>query len=364
MRQRSLSVLLGVLVLAVGAAYWWTTRDSADAPLRNAGKGAATAGANSGAAAGTGAAAGPVASTIRALDPNAPGAMPGQLQAAAASATARPRGGRFDRLAELQARNSLAAAIREAAGTDDPAAHSFVLEMVDFCLRNTAAKTKAQATAVSYVPARLRATTAKDTPELFRDAAERTRMQESNRAMLESCSEFNLANAKVDVDSAVQKLAARGATLPAVMSLMTSQFDLGSLTVEQFDIVSRALTERDVGTLAVLGQVLQPLMSNIMANRAPATITDARYYGDVNAPLAWQLALCQLGAPCGHDSLWARDACFYYGACTGEDLASALRAALTRDGLNPALLDKQAEQYLRAITGGDPMALGLRRKKP
>lgn len=362
MRLRPIPVLLLLVSLAFATFFWWNGRTVADgqAVVGEAARGAGVAGSSANAA-GTAVAG---ASTIRPIDPNAPGALPGQLHASATAGDARPRAGRFERLAELQSRNSLAVAIREAAGTDDPAANAFVMEMIDFCLRNTAPKTKTQATSTSYVPARLRATTAKDPPDPFRDAAERNRMLESNRAMIEICSEFNLTNAKADAAAALQKLTARGAQFPALLNLMTNPADLGALTVEQFDVVSRALGERDVGTLALLGQLLQPLLSNMMANKAPPTVTEPRYYADVNAPLAWQLALCQLGAHCGHDSMWAREACFYYGACTGEDLAAAVRAALIRDGLNPALLDKQAEQYVRAITSGDPAALGVRRKKP
>lgn len=364
MRQRPIPVLILLIALALVAAFWWNSRSAADSAA-NASTAAAGGNRAGGAPANAAGAAGTGASAIRAIDPNAPGALPGQLQAAAATAgETRPRAGRFDRLAELQSRNSLAASIREAAGTDDPAANAFVMEMIDFCLRNTSPKTKTQATAASYVPARLRATTAKDPLDPIHDAAERTRMLESNRAMVEICSEFNVATAKTDANVALQKLTARGAQFPAVLAMVTSSADLGSLTAEQFEVISKTLSERDVGTLAVLGQLLQPLLSNLMANNAPSTVTEPRYYADVNAPLAWQLALCQLGAYCGHDSLWAREACFYYGACAGDDLATAVRSALTRDGLNPALLDKQAEQYVRAITNGDPGALGVRRKKP
>ncbi|MCZ2134446.1 MAG: hypothetical protein LC098_03305 [Burkholderiales bacterium] len=148
------------------------------------------------------------------------------------------------------------------------------------------------------------------------------------------------------------------------MKLASEQLDLGALTTEQFDVVSRTLREQDPATLALLRQLLQPVLANLMANAAPASITDPRYFADTGAPLAWQLALCQLGAYCGYDSLWAREACYRYGACTGDDLASAIRAALTCDGLDSALLDKQAARYVRAITASDPAALGLRRKKP
>ena len=55
--------------------------------------------------------------------------------------------------------------------------------------------------------------------------------------------------------------------------------------------------------------------------------------------------------------------CFRFGACAGDDLAGSLRAALTRDGVAPDVLDKQAALYVAAIASGDPARLGIVRRK-
>lgn len=360
MRLRPVPVLLLLAALALVAFYGWNGRTAADgrtvAAAGSAGVPGSSANAAGVAAAGT--------SSIRAIDPNAPGGLPGQLHASTAPVASDSPPRRTVRIAELQASTALAVSIRDAANADDVAANSFAMEMIDFCLRNASAAAKVQANAGAWMPVRLRASTGKEPPDPLREASERTRMQESNRVLVQACKDFSLDSAKADANTALQRLIARGSLYPELMNLVTQPLDLGALTPEQYDLIGRSLRDRDAGTLALLGQVVQPLLANLTANISAQGMTDPRYYADAVTPIAWQLALCQLGSYCGQDSLWAREACLKFGACTGDDLGTAVRAALTRDGLNPALLDKQVEQYLRAINGGDPAALGLRRRKP
>ena len=361
MRLRPVPVLLLLAALALVAFYGWNGRTAANGRTV---AGAAVGGTGTGSSANAAGVAAAGTSSIRAIDPSAPGGLPGQLHASTAPVASDSQPRRTVRIAELQASTALALSIRDAANADDVAANSFAMEMIDFCLRNASAAAKVQANSGAWIPVRLRASTGKEPPDPLREASERTRMQESNRVLVQACKDFSLDSAKADANTALQRLIARGSLYPELMNLVTQPLDLGALTPEQYDLIGRALRDRDAGTLALLGQVVQPLLANLTANISAQGMTDPRYYADAVTPIAWQLALCQLGAHCGQDSLWAREACLKFGACTGDDLGAAVRAALTRDGLNPALLDKQVEQYLRAINGGDPAALGLRRRKP
>ncbi len=366
--RASLRPLIVMLALAVlGVLGWRWMHGSFGNADGGAGGTAANALPNAGAAASSpSTASGGAVSAIRAIDPATAEAVPGQLQRTdnAARGNADPRTTRRQRLAALQAQPSVALAIRDAAGADDAAINAFSLELLDYCLRNGSPMVKAQASNSSYAPGRMRAPTLKDPPDLFKSPAERTRMLESNRALVAGCAEFDAKRASDDVDSALARLAQRGAALPELMNLIGGTLNLSALTDAQFETIRRALAEQDPTTLALLGQLVQPALINAAIGAAPPSVAEARYFGEVTAPLAWQLALCQLGAWCGHESLWAREACFRFGACAGDDLATAIRAALTRDGLPADVLDKQAARFLDAITGGDPAALGLRRKKP
>ena len=357
MRSRNIVATLVVLALVAGWFAWRTveSKRTADASASST---AALAGKSAGAIGSADA-----ASKVTTFDP---GAAPGALKAAAGSSggPVDARTARLQLLNSLQARPSMAFAIREAGSSQDRAANTFLGELISFCLRNSTTTVKAQTSASTYVPGRLRAPTVRDPAQMFKENADQTRFQENNKSIQDVCRDFDAKAAEAEIVAAIEKLAATGATYPALLTEINPRTNYGALTAAQFDLVSRALAEQDIGTLALLGQQAQSMINAAMQASADAKIPEARYFGDTSGTLAWQLALCQLGAYCGADSVWAREACFKFGACGGEDFAGSIRAALIRDGIEATVIDKQAAAFVNAITSGDPTQLGMRRKKP
>ena len=84
--------------------------------------------------------------------------------------------------------------------------------------------------------------------ELLELGTKRTRMQESNRVLVQACKDFSLDSAKADANTALQRLIARGSLYPELMNLVTQPLDLGALTPEQYDLIGRSLRDRDAGT--------------------------------------------------------------------------------------------------------------------
>lgn len=360
MRLRFPVLALVVVALVLG----WFTWQRVDAGRRADASSATGSGTNGTQSARGGSGAGDATSKVSTFDP---GAAPGALKPATGAGSGGPadaRTARLQLLNTLQARPSMAFAIREAAASQERAANTFLGELVSFCLRNSTTTVKAQTSASSYVPGRLRAPTVRDTPQMFKESAEQTRFQENNKSIQDVCRDFDIKAAEAEVVATVEKLAANGSPYAALLSDVNPRTNYTALTPEQFELISRALGEQDIGTLALLGQQAQSMINAAMQGAADSKVPEARYFGDTSGTLAWQLALCQLGAYCGADSVWAREACFKFGACGGEDFASAIRSALIRDGLDATIIDKQAAAFVNAISSGDPTQLGMRRKKP
>ena len=139
-----------------------------------------------------------------------------------------------------------------------------------------------------------------------------------------------------------------------MFSELGPQLDHKALSPRQFGLITEALNEKNLALLELLGAQIAPALSNAFAG---GNASEGAASG-----LAWQLALCQLGTYCGRDSLALRQACWRYGACAGDDLATAARAAMARDGLPRTALDKQVSLFVNAINMHDPELLGIRRK--
>jgi hypothetical protein len=359
--MRSRTVLISAVVIALVVAFlgWRTVESRRDAGDGSAGRRTTSASSSSSAVTGG---SGDRGSKVTSFDPTT---GPGALKAATGGAgPGDARAARMQLLTSLQTRPSIGFAIREAAASQERAANTFLGELVSFCLRNTTSTVKAQASASSYVPGRLRAPSVRDTPQMFRESADQMRFQENSKLIQDVCRDFDIKAAEAEVVATVEKLAAAGSAYAALLSEVSPRTNYAALTAEQFDLISRALGEQDIGTLALLGQQAQSMINAAMQGAVDSKVPEARYFGDTSGTLAWQLALCQLGAYCGADSVWAREACFKFGACGGEDLAAAIRAALIRDGLDATLIDKQAAAFVNAISSGDPTQLGMRRRKP
>lgn len=358
MRSRLFVAALAVVVIAVAWFVWhgggsWPGSSAAAGAGSTDGKNARSPSASEAANA---------ASRVSTFDADS---APGALKAATGGGgPVDARSARLQLLTNLQMRPSMAFSIREAAASQERAANTFLGELVSFCLRNSTTTVKAQSAASSYVPGRLRAPTVRDTPQMFKESADQTRFQENNKSIQDVCRDFDMKAAEAEVVATVEKLAANGAPYAALLSEVNPRTNYTALTAEQFELISRALGEQDIGTLALLGQQAQSMINAAMQSTADSKVPEARYFGDTSGTLAWQLALCQLGAYCGADSVWAREACFKFGACGGEDFASAIRNALIRDGLDATIIDKQAATFVNAISSGDPTQLGMRRKKP
>ena len=304
------------------------------------------------------------ASRIVALDgANVPGALTANaVQPVAAVGSADPKSVRLQTLASLQNRGTIAQALHEAAVSPELFANSFVGELVSFCLRYTSEPVKAQTSAENYAPSRMRASKARLATPLFASAADAARFKENTDAIREFCRDFDRKAALAAEAAAIERLSAVSSPYAALVTEFAGNPDFTGLTPEQFAVIAKALAEQDIGTLALLGFQAQPLLNNALQS-ASASLDGARDFAQRSGQFAWELALCQLGAYCGSDSVWARDACFRFGAC-GGDLATALRATLARDGIDSAALDQQAARYADAIRSGDPTQLHFRRKHP
>ncbi len=253
------------------------------------------------------------------------------------------------RLAELLSRRNFARAIAETANADDAQLNALSLLLVDFCMNHTTANAKAQAAVGGPPPNSMRAKTS----TAGTDATDFRRM-ENARWITESCKDFNEGSGQSYADAALSRLNAKGSNAGLVFSQLGPQLDYKALSPAQFSIITDAMNEKNMALLELLGAQIAPALAGVYVggNTSDAAATS----------LAWQLALCQLGAYCGRDSLALRDACWKFGACAGDDLAAAVQAAMVRDGLASNALDQQVRLFVKAINTQNPEVLGIRRK--
>lgn len=253
------------------------------------------------------------------------------------------------RIAELLSRRNLARSIAEAANSDDPQLNALALVLIDFCTAHTTAGAKAQAASGGPPPISTRAKTS--TAGI--DATDPRRLDNA-RWIAESCKDFNVASAQSSAEAALTRLNAKGSNTGAVFSQLSPQLDYKAISPAHYSLITDALNEKNMALLELLGPLIAPtLIHAFVGGEASATASSS---------LAWQLALCQLGAYCGRDSLALREACWQFGACAGDDLPSAIRAAMIRDGLTSTALDQQVRLFIKGINTRDPEVLGIRRK--
>lgn len=259
---------------------------------------------------------------------------------------------------------SFGAVMLQASAASDTASRTLLSEMISFCIRNTSSPAKAAAASKAYVPYRVRVPIAGDTPQVIETAEVQSRFDANKLAIQEFCRDFDL-KAAIDAEkSALGKLATEQANYVKLMTAFDKGIDPNTVTPGQFELITKALDEKDIGTLLLLGEQLRPSLEKALESTATqAEVRQPPNFAASFGLVAWQLALCQLGAECGGDSIWAAQMCFRFGACAGGDLAGSLRAALTRDGVAPDLLDKQAAIFMAAIVSGDPTRLGIVRPK-
>ena len=253
------------------------------------------------------------------------------------------------RIAELLSRRNLARSIAETANADDAQLNALSLLLVDFCMAHTTASAKAQAASGGPPPSSMRAKTS----TAGADGTDPRRLDNA-RWITESCKDFNEGSGQSYADAALTRLSAKGSNAGLVFSELSPQLDYKALSPRQFSVITDALNEKNMALLELLGAQIAPALNGAFVG------------GDASAAasssLAWQLALCQLGAYCGRNSLALREACWQFGACAGDDLASAVRAAMLRDGLTSTALDQQVRLFVKAINTHDPDVLGIRRK--
>ena len=257
------------------------------------------------------------------------------------------------RMGELMSRRNFSRLIAETANSDDAQLNALSLLLVDFCMAHTSARAKTLAEAGGPPPNSLRAKPASTGDGLRADASGSRRL-ENARVITESCKEFNEGSGQSYADAALTRLNAKGSNAGLVFSELSPQLDYKALTPRQFSVIADALNEKNLGLLELLGAQIAPALNSAAAGSGASE--------GAAGSLAWQLALCQLGAYCGRDSLPVREACWRYGACAGDDLSSAVRAAMVRDGLTSTALDKQVSLIVKAINTHDPELLGIGRK--
>lgn len=256
------------------------------------------------------------------------------------------------RIAELLSRRNLARSIIETATADDAQLNAYSLLLIDFCLAHTSARAKGQTAVGGPPPTSLRNKPAGG--DNTRADASDSRRMDNARWITESCKDFSEGAGQNYADAALTRLNAKGSNAELVFSKLNPQLDYKGVSPGQFSIITDALNEKNIALLELLGSQIAPALNS---NFAGGSTSDA-----ASGALAWQLALCQLGAYCGRDSLPLRNACWQYGACSGDDLATAVRAAMVRDGLPNTALDKQIALFVKAINTHDPELLGIRRK--
>ncbi len=292
----------------------------------------------------------------------APGSVQsGPAAAPASGRSARPALGdpRKQLLADLQTRPSALEALRDAAASNEPLAKGFIGEIVTFCTLYTSREAQAMLADERFQPVRLRTSKAPFKTPLFPAAEDEARFRDNQRAIRQFCEGFDAKTGAAAEAAAIEKLDALGSPYQALGALFKGHVNFTGLSKAQYEVIEKTLDGGDIGTLALLGFQAQPLLNNYV-HAANAQLDGARVFGQSTGLIAWQLALCQLGAYCGADSLWARDACFRYGAC-GADFAAGLRHALARDGIDPAALDKIAAEWAAAIQSKDPTRLNFRK---
>ncbi len=354
--------ILLLLLLVLGLASWYGLRGSSpgSASASATNSGSAQGASSSSAGLSTQAESG---SKIIVADPSA---APGRLQGPAPSTTpaasrnypATPEG-RRSLLADLQTRGSFAEAMREAMSSSDPTAKAFLGELVAFCMLFNDPKAQAMLNDDKHVPARMRSSKTPFKTPIFPTPADEAQYRDNTRAIKQFCAGFDAKAAMEAEAAAAQQLSAAGSTYAALGQLLSGRVNFTGLNAAQFDVIAKALEEGNIGTLALLGFQAQPMLNNYV-HAANAQIDGARTFGQSTGIIAWQLALCQMGAYCGGDSLWARDACFRFGAC-GPDLATGIRRALERDGIDPDALERVASHFLDGIRSKDPTRLNFRK---
>ncbi len=253
------------------------------------------------------------------------------------------------RVAEVLSHRNIARAIADAAKADDAQLNALSLLLVDFCLAHTAADAKAQAASGGPPPISMRAKTS--TAGI--DATDPRRLDNA-RWITESCKDFNVTSVRTDADAAMTQLTNKGSNAGAVISQLSPDLNYKSLSAEQLSVITNAMSEKNMAVLSLMGAQIAPALG--------AAFVGGDASAAASSSLAWQLALCQLGAYCGRDSLALRDACWQFGACAGDDLPSAVSAAMVRDGLATNALDQQVRFFVKAINTNDPSVLGIRRK--
>ena len=262
------------------------------------------------------------------------------------------------RIADLMSRRNLARLIAETANADDVQLNAYALLLVDFCTSYTSAPAKAQAAVGGPPPSTLRAKpTAASAPGARADATDSRRLDNA-RWITESCKDFNEGSGQNYANAALIRLNAKGSNAGLVFAELGPQLDYKALSPRQFSVITDALNEKNVALLELLGTQIAPALKGIgTGTGAGSNAADA-----AASALAWQLALCQIGAYCGRDSLALREACWRFGACAGDNLAAAVRTAMVRDGLPGTALDKQVALFVKAINTHDPELLGIGRK--
>lgn len=136
---------------------------------------------------------------------------------------------------------------------------------------------------------------------------------------------------------------------------------LAQLTERDYDLLQRALVEWQPDGIAKM----------LIGSHAVTGPLDSSWMTDQNVTAALVLefnlgvaAACALGvSDCGPDSTRFRATCVDLGGCDQPDLASLLRHVFERDGLDPALIDREINRVVDAYQRRDLDALGVRRIK-
>lgn len=137
--------------------------------------------------------------------------------------------------------------------------------------------------------------------------------------------------------------------------------NLGELTDRDYELVQRAITEWQpdgiarllVGGPAAVGRL----------DETGFTAYDFSAAVMLDSSLG-PLAACALGvSECGPHSTRFRTLCHMNGGCEQPDMAALLRHVFERDGLDPAIIDREINRVVDAYRRRDLEALGVRRKK-
>lgn len=166
---------------------------------------------------------------------------------------------------------------------------------------------------------------------------------------------------------AVDRLVAQGVTSAQLFNSRAGwqgkMYDR-DLAPRDFDLLERAFLDAQPDTWARLLLLSPRATGRPPTDLWPDDLAMTMPYMAMELALA-PLTACALGLyDCGPNNTYFRNFCIDYGGCDQSDLAGLMRYIFQRDGLDPAIVDREIDRVVTMYRNRDFAALGFRRKQP